>query len=158
MPNGGRLWFVAGTFDLCASSGMLCFNINLESIPSIPPKTQNTSISWMPVFRTSASLCTKRHHLLPSFNATGSEPEWLEKEKGELADGTAAQTPKRPKKRKSIQKAPKKDPEDSQLQGRAPPPWCQMVAEGLHEIRRIHARSSSGVRTGALCERALFRT
>lgn len=42
----------------------------------------------------------------------GSEPEWLEKEKGELADGTAAQTPKRPKKRKSIQKAPKKDPED----------------------------------------------
>eukprot|EP00435_Cladocopium_sp_Y103_P023205 s2363_g5.t1 len=58
----------------------------------------------------------------------GSEPEWLEKEKGELADGTAAQAPKGPKKRKSIQKAPKKDPkdpkdpEDSQLQGGAPPP------------------------------------
>ena len=61
----------------------------------------------------------------------------MEKEKGELADGTAEQAPKGPKKRKSIQKAPKKDPEDSQLQGRAPPPWSRMAAEGLLESRNI---------------------
>lgn len=42
----------------------------------------------------------------------GSEPEWLEKEKGELADGTTAQAPKASKKRKPAQKTPKKDPED----------------------------------------------
>ena len=58
----------------------------------------------------------------------------MEKEKGELADGTAAQAPKGPKKRKSIQKAPKKDPDDSQRQGRPHPlgvRWWQKVSTKL---------------------------